>query len=535
MNFGNHESSHIVIPDVGMTLIVGENGSGKSMIGEAITWCLWGETIRTTRRGWSPASPGASVSLLLGERVYDRKLNKSGGRFTIDGKGTTRDNNTEVRRLLGSAKLYLSTRVFHRSLLVKFSNATDSERKAIIEYLLGASEFDVWLQQTKEEQRELGPEFIRLTRQVNKLRSQIAFHDGQLAAFEAPKKPKKSKAVKEAEKFLKAYKPIEVPLEPPPEAYEKARTHKDSSKWELRTVEKEMQRCGQLMEEGKCPTCGRATKKVMESQLVELTAKRIAIKLVYEKACETFDREGKAYAKLVDAHGQLRKEAHEQRQQKARAEYVLEAYELELDEYKQVKRSFKKAKREAEKNLGKLVKKKRTLMTRWVSLESRMRRLGDLMKIYGPRGARVDLLREAFEVLGEVATNVARELYKQRVEIEVRPSDDLERFTLRVTIPDGRDISYRGLSEGERSLVDFSLLKALAAVPRTSTGAERLPLCYDDIFDAIDEGNRDRVSTFIRNEARTQGVIVFSHDDTLLDVFTDATCYKVVDGKVEKV
>lgn len=536
-NFGNHDSSHIVIPDKGITLFVGENGSGKSMVGEAITWCLWGETIRTTRRGWSPASPGASVSLLLGDRIYDRKLNKGGGRFTIDGKGTTRDNNTEVERLFGPSKLYLTTRVFHRSLLVRFSNATDSERKAIIEYLLGASEFDVWYRAVKEEHSTLGPVFLKLTRKVAKLHSQIAYYKGQLEGISAPQKPVRNDEVKAAEAFLREYKPIELPrAEVAQRLEEKARIARGEAKWERQQVKRDIEKYTALIERGKCPVCGADTEKQLKNQLAELVTRFKEVDKIYKALNEAYEEKRASYAKLVDKRAHLRREADDLEKKKVLAEYVIENHRKAQAEYKRLKLEHKWTVREATLAVEKLKKEKRTLMTRVVSLESRLRRLDDLMKIYGPRGARVDMLREAFEVLGEVATDVARRLYKQRVEVEIRPSENLEQFTLRVTIPDGRDISYRGLSEGERSLVDFSLLKALAAVPRFSTGAERLPLCYDDLLDAIDDGNRGRVLSFVRDEARSQGVIIFSHDESLLDMITEAiSCYRVAEGKVVKV
>jgi len=532
-NFGNHEATNIELPETGVGLFTGPNGSGKSMIGEAIVWCLWSENIRTSRRGWSPAIPGTVVRMEVDGVVYERRRTKSGTTLTIDGEGKTRDNNVTVEQTFGSARLYLATRVFHRSLLVKFSNATDSERKGLIEFLLGASQFDTWHKQVRSELRVTKDRLLTETQKLARFQAELAAYEGELRVLRPPTKPKLSKAVKAARKYLEKPTP-DRPSRPDTSSCDKARRRFERTGERLRNVRRARDEANGLVLQGKCPECGASTNtKRHKHTVVDLMGKVDELKVKKEKLAKRVERERSKLLQSEADYDQALHHYEEFKSTRQRAEYVVQRYREDLGEWKRAKRYYKHqrtttiAKRDhARRDLNKI-------RSRILTLETRVRRLSDLARVYGPRGARVALLQEAFKVLSGVATKVCGEVYREPVYVEVRPSEALETVSLRIQLRDGQEISYRGLSEGERSLIDFSLLKALASIPTATTGAARLPLIYDDVTDAVDGGNKERLASFIRSEGRGDSVLVFSHDDSTRELFPAAITHKVSRGRVK--
>ncbi len=531
-SFGNHEATNLELFETGVAVFTGPNGSGKSMIGEAITWCLWSENIRTSRRGWSPAVPGTVVRLELDGVLYERRKTQSGTKLLIDGKGTTRDNNVVVQNTFGPIRLFLATKVFHRSLLVKFSNATDAERKSLLEFLLGASEFDTWHRDARYELRESKDCLIASMRRLTRYTAELAAWEGELRGLERPKEPVLSKAVKVAKAHFKMKLPGR-PTAPNDSVYKNAADKAVRADERVRSGRHQLAKAKKLVAAKTCPTCGSSTDTDRHVGVVDGWIRLVADREDKRDRCDAaVSTAAFTYDQLLLVYNEDCLDFETQVKRRERAKIIVGQYNRDqsiwlraLADYNRRMLYLKVKIRESRGDLSRV-------RSRILVLETRCRRLTDLCKIYGPRGARVTLLQEAFGVLSDVATQVCRKVYRDPVYVEVQPSESLDTVSLRVRLRSGQDISYRGLSEGERSLIDFSLLKALASIPKATTGAMKLPTIYDDVTDAVDVNNRDRLTRFIQAEADQGTIIVFSHDEETADMFPNAIAYGVSRGVV---
>ena len=176
--------------DDGVWYVTGPNGSGKSTVGEAVTWCLFGEFLRSDMRSdfamndvrrkgcrvrveyangvaierWRMhADLGKGGVRVL--RVDDDSRLSGGVKAGLDmegaeeDKGSFQDQQAVVERLVGTDfDTYSRTAVLTDGTMASFLAARSGDRRALIEKLLGLGDFDGYLETCRRMRRELGRE-----------------------------------------------------------------------------------------------------------------------------------------------------------------------------------------------------------------------------------------------------------------------------------------------------------------------------------------------------------------------------------------
>jgi DNA repair exonuclease SbcCD ATPase subunit len=519
-HFGNHEDTELDIPDRGAVVFTGQNGAGKSMLGEALTWCLWGITLRSYRSGWSPVIPGSIVTVELDGTVYERTYTESGTRFLIDFAGSTRDNNHKVSERFGPFKEFAATKVFHRALLSKFSTATDGERKALMESMIGLSVFDDCLQKVRIERKGVVDELLQCESRLSSASSDVAYLRGSLDSLMPPVRPVKSEEVIEASEVLCSER-----CDPPSNNDLLAAKARIAGLFaEYKAVKKEYDKIKALVGFGKCHVCGSEIGEKQEKALScayidmevlgvdydEAEVKENALRRDYDDACGVYERDSR---------------------RKRRAASIVAVYDDAMNTYLLRKSVYAKERASLEERLLDATAKLNSVRVDRLRLKKRKERLDDLAKVYGSKGARVLMLSRAFDVLSRVASSVMRSIYSKPVSVVVQASEKLDKVGFDVRI--GEDsVPYKGLSEGEKSIMDFALLKALSCVSSEGTRCDALPFIYDDILHAVDVEKRVLIADFIENEAEEGSVLIFTHDETVEELFPEAMFFSVDNGHV---
>ena len=161
------------LEDQGLVLISGENGAGKSTLFEALTWCLWGKTVR----GYTgdevinrKMKQGCSVSLILrheGElyRVTRFRKHKEGGNglhfHHLAGtlmdvhadltQGTVTLTQAKIDSFLGiDYTTFTQGPMMPQGSFKKFSEMSDSEQKVVLESALQIGVLAAALEVTKD-------------------------------------------------------------------------------------------------------------------------------------------------------------------------------------------------------------------------------------------------------------------------------------------------------------------------------------------------------------------------------------------------
>jgi len=166
-NFRQYEKLDITFRD-GITGIVGQNGSGKTTILEAVLWCLFGNrAARTSKEGirrqsTSPADPcRVELSFEIRETEYllkrslTGKSNRSEARLTRQGSldaVSTREVDDYVVKLIGlDLKAFLSSFFARQKELNALTDARPADRKDHLAKMLGVGRLDDAIQLLKED------------------------------------------------------------------------------------------------------------------------------------------------------------------------------------------------------------------------------------------------------------------------------------------------------------------------------------------------------------------------------------------------
>jgi len=546
-NFGNHANTHITL-DPGMTAFVGENGSGKSMISEAISWLFYGRTIRA-RQGWSPVVPGKTkvTGQMSSGLVFARKSLRSGTKLSCEGfKGGTRETNALVAEKFGTHSTFLQMRVFQRALLVRFSTAGDAERKAIIEDLLNIGYFDERYRALKADLKEINEELGTKERAVDLWRVRLLQAKKSLSDLRKPAKLDLGEDVAAAKATLKRLKknPVVLPERPRHENISRDAVDEAQDKLArlaavISSTASALQEKQQLVDDKLCPTCGAPTQRRLAGDIPKLEKKLeklhkshirrrdilIAARKKYDKSVAKYEKARERYDTDVRAADKRNLAIRNAKDTIRRASVAEEHYRKAIEQYQSDRREIRDRIRQCRREWAKAY-------IEVLCYRDKAARLDGLIRVFGPKGARVYMLRDALRAISGSATALMSRLYNKDIRVVLAPSDTMKTIALSLELPDGTIMSHRGGSEGEKTLLDFTLLKVLAAIPR-QVGTEKLPFIYDDITDAFDEGNKERVLHALAEEAKTTQVLLFTHEaDLVKELLPSCRIYNVSDGQI---
>jgi len=167
-NFMVHDQSTLDLPATGLVVLSGGNAQGKSTWIEAVAFGAWGETLR----GTSPwrSGVGGRVALTTDLGRVTRSVNEAGKKGAtwaprgVAPRGVaalvTADTPTKTEAMLahsfGAMDVWRRTHVFSSADAAHFTLATDSQRKQLVEQMLGLERFDVASTSIRTELRTAG-------------------------------------------------------------------------------------------------------------------------------------------------------------------------------------------------------------------------------------------------------------------------------------------------------------------------------------------------------------------------------------------
>lgn len=209
-NFMSIRSAELALDGAGLVLVQGENaddsafdsnGAGKSTIFEAITYALFEVTVRGVKGDAiinEDAKKGMRITLTLtdGDTTYtiDRfrkhKEFKNATHIHRNGENispkTAKDANVFIEQLIGmDYDTFTNSILFGQGAVKLFSEATDREKKAILERMLGMDVFSRAQEATKRRLRDAEGARDALVRAIETARQHIDSATQNITYFEA--------------------------------------------------------------------------------------------------------------------------------------------------------------------------------------------------------------------------------------------------------------------------------------------------------------------------------------------------------------
>lgn len=492
------------LPSRGLSVVVGPNGAGKSVaFVDAFAWGVWGRTTRGTR-----PRKGARAEFEFeagGKRIRlardPRKVAYAIGGKKLRAGETPTKTSARLSEILGmNFETWRRSHVISSRNAALFAEATDAERKALLERLLGFDRFDDPHRRVKDDisellqrQREREILISSLEREISNLiedcaraEDEIAQTGRELIDLSDLREQGRKVSIKLAE-AMKIESALDTSLIVARDELTAARKRPPVSAAECST-------CGQPL-----PVDG-ALVDAYNGRISDLRAK---IEEISDDLIDARDVDRRLRSQRAKIAAEIAAGERENARTGERSKRAEEALAARL-------RALKTATRKRDRVQRRLDKSAR-----------RLEILHHAEWVLSPRGARPLMLSVALAEISRLATATMTR-FGVPVEIELslgdlrsgaRKSAEI-RFEVRGF---GGEDGYKGASQGQRARVDVATILAIADVAR-GEGVADLPIVFDEALDGLDEEGREFAADLISSLAIERPVVVITHREELVRV-----------------
>lgn len=230
--YAPHRDTRLELPDAGLVVVSGLNGSGKSSLVESYAATLWGRSLRG-------ASAWRTDDCRIGVALPGLIVERTPTSLVVNGESALTPAKTQQRltSIIGDFATWQRTRVFDADLTARFGAAGDGERKKLLEQLLGLEKLDAGLRRCREDIREAERLHASAERSQSIAEAGLAEQPAQSAAFDAAALQRSTNLLRSAEQ----------------RASEMAR-----ETGRLQQEQRSAERAIEMFRSGRCPTCEQA-------------------------------------------------------------------------------------------------------------------------------------------------------------------------------------------------------------------------------------------------------------------------------------
>lgn len=516
-----HKDSTLTIPENGISLICGKNGSGKSSFIEGIAYALYNRSMRGAGI-WAGTEP-SSIELVTTThevtrtRIHTRNQDRLGltwnriGEEAVKYETPTKAQNALEQEVI-PFNVWCRTSVLSSSDANSFTLAQDADRKRLLEAILNLDRFDKALEAAKEDLKEVESAYQAEAYEQDRMRVQRAEIDlrlqnakDSLAAcppdvtipegLEA-KVIQLSKMATDAAKELR-------------EARDRAKTS-TGRLGELKGKYLEVERRAKQLATDACPTCEQAIPSDLKKRL-DKELEEIRLQVVTERAAIT-DKEAASAGEIYELETEHNRLETQKRTLAEKFRTAQQAANLRSTLSKQLA--------DAERDLNALLAKPLPDLT---NLKIKVATHRAVVEVLGVKGFRSHLLTSALNGIQTATNEWLHKISDGRMSIELEPYTQMksgsvsDSISLRIrTQADGDARPYIALSGGERRRVDVSLLMGLAEVAQAANGVYGGTLFLDEAADALDSEGVASLCATLNEMSATRSIVVITHNPEIM-------------------
>ena len=572
-NFMSYHNEGIDLDDFkNLTLIEGvnedeggSNGSGKSTMWDAISWCLFGTTVRGLKnddvinRKYGKECL-VSLNITHGTKTYIihryRKHSTMLNRLIIH--DIDADKDIELGTLAMTQDwmekefdldfdLFRCTVIFAQGETFNFVNAGNKKQKEILSKVMKI-DFDVLLKKTRSQKKELEMDLDTMERKILTLKSHVKerpeeeFEDDMKAwkannsrmrqnldldndsivhDIEVLQKIKKAPLDKILEKLgdkIGAFKSVE----------NKIRDKISEHKAEFRFGNIALDKLDKAIDSGECENCGQETTgermKIRRHSLGnKLMAPQIAMSTLEDKLVKIEFKTDELEEKL----GQVKELKFKQKMDEGKLEELKRKKEDNARRIKEL---------DAEKNpfqdlLDREIEKQRDIQKKLVELGSKVERNADQLihisfwvEAFGDGGIKSFIFDLIASTLSEKSNKYVNILTSGQVSVKFDTQSTLKSGAVRekfdcAVISDGKKVKYDAYSGGEKRKISLAVDVALSEIASEYHGSSFNVVVFDEQTNYLDENGRDGFYDLLKELARDRKVFVVDHDSKFRSKF----------------
>lgn len=512
----------------GLTLLIGQNGAGKSSLLEAISWVCWGKTIR----GGSlikEADVIGRFTLPSGRFELQRTRSKTTSLLTLtqisdvgtkDLSGATPTETQErICRLLGEWETWLSTRVFSGQRGITFGGQSNADRqKVFMDLVPGLTGFEEAAALARERMdvanKAVAAAHESLRRSQAVLDEVTKELDHHHANHVNPSVTEDT--YREAQEAMTASRAHKATLATARDRAESTASAIDSelreenatvSKLLHEATEPERRLSALRSLTAECPTCLQPVPpEHIERISLELKTRITAARAEYAARKEYLDQ---LQSEASSAHSAY-KVARLAHQEASDADTSLaQAATAARLANEQAKAQFNNLARLEDRytTLDTEIAQKQVVAT---TADSERKIRQAVAEVLGPRGARLLLMTESLTIITTELNSVLRDIGAPiEARLTISHSTSVRAPTSSITASlfiSGVPCDYADLSGGERTRFDVAMLLATARL--AGPGG----LFFDEVFDPLDDEGLEGIAALLTDLAQTRQLMVVTHN-----------------------
>ena len=530
--FMSHDEFTFNLPERGLVVVTAPNGRGKSALIEGVAWACWDRTLRG-KPPWRSGEP-CRVVLATERGVVERNRDARGKRSlkcwsadspnAVEGDSAT----STLAAWVGEFSVWRRTHVLSSTDADHFSGATDSERKELLESMLGL-DFSDALEVCRRDLREaettrgLGADLLqRLGRDGVSVERRRVDAESMLEVLQA--KPQRetsavvlslddaqAKASKLA-KLLGAARKEAADLRGGLRSRDRAVNALDAA------VRLAMAPVTKLGTAPNCPTCGQAISAEMRESL-RADAERVAGEARQEQA-EAVRYRAEVEATLAEAESDAA--AIERRCSAAQAELGAATARTKAAPNAAAMHAAQEALRSAESDLADLTRRAAEAQSGADASTARVAVLHGAEQALGLRGVRAHVLGRALLGIEAACNRWLTILSDGELHVSLKPSTErkhggsVDKIGLAVDGAGGG--YYEGCSGGQRRRIDVAMLLGLAEINAAASGHSGGTLWLDEAMDCLDDAGVASVAEALEELSRDRAVVLITHSAALAEL-----------------
>lgn len=527
-NCFKHSKSNVDLPDTGIVLITGTNGAGKSSLCDAVSYTLWGKTIRGTPP-WRKDGSAGSMTISTPDLVVRREKPQSRAATLAYGPpnkelksyGTPTKAQKDLDSQLLDYGTWSKTSVFQADELGAFTKATDAERKRLIEKLTDSDRFDPALKKARDDRKDLNVKIRNSEKEVAVLEERLSGVEKRRRELEKdvkdidiPKPVDEDALHRKLQKYKKYIRSLKADINKTQTQLKNLDSAEMQLRIEYRNAKAELER----LDIDKCPTCEQVICEDKKQRLRDCTAaaerkfkdRHLANK---DKKAELEDFLEESEEELASLEGKIRKIE----------DTILEASTL-ADRIK----DLKEEKLKREELLKKVYDLKKETTDRLELLEKSLAEhtaaINEVVaceQVLGLQGVRAHIVGEALGGIERMVNMWLSRFGKEAMAIKLSPyseksnTDALSDKISLTVLGCGDGYGYDAASRGEKRRIDVAFVLAFGEFAAAASGSKQGTLWMDEILDGLDDDGIEAVSESLNDLSQNRAIVLITHRQDL--------------------
>ena len=541
------------------TLVVGQNGAGKSTMLDALSFGLFGKPHRKISKmqlvnSINEKGTVVEVEFRIGKKQFKivRTIKPNKFEVWIDGNMSNQNSHvTDYQAMLEKNILKLNHKSFHQivvlgsSSFIPFMQLSSQQRRGVIEDLLDINMFSIMNQLLKEKVSILKEKITQNENDINLVDSKINAQKKYLrdiASVNAQFRKEKEQTIQETQRDIKVLnekneklsKQVEKQLEPTIQNKESVQLRESKLHKLTTSIEMQYKACEKehkfFKDNDECPTCSQEIDLKLKQEKIETTKKRLeeldegitkgndelanlnATIEIFNKTiadCREWNAEISGNTKTIGKLNKVIDSLQNEIESQIESSGDLSDANAELEEYR----------KEKEKHQDEKYKLNEQFSYHQVS--------GELLR---DTGIKSKIIKQYLPVINKLTNQ-----YLQTLDFFVH--FDLDESFVETIRSRHRDaFTYDSFSEGEKQRIDLSLLFTWRQIAKMKNSVATNLLVLDETFDSsLDMEGVDNLMKILYTLQEDTKVFVISHKGELEDSIFDRKIEFIKDKNFSKI